>query len=500
MLLVHQMICLRRQTLSQIEVQLAKEKKAECATYHVAIVAQLMNEIRRGLIDLKTPSSKEGLPSRNVEVDNEALHSQQIGDVNLSIVEIAVVDSHVLYEKGKGVVDQFTLTESEDEITSLEDRVKGESPVGERTRETHDSLLLDALQSNPGVDVSEIQVEYPVGDVRREEHDESINVGTPMESPDVGEGSVQSRGGESSEENDDDFANIMDVASFAVDMTCDIVIDEFALFITKRQRRCEIFEKFINPQDLPPELFKPTDNNTGIESSMKSLDAVAVCFPRYWKKQMKQSWEELGAKKVETEKVVDPTPPAAPASTPEAEPVVEAPKEIVADEKAIVAPALPPPEEEKEKEKTDDSKALVVVENKTPEPAEEKKEGSIDRDTVLARVATEKRLSLIKAWEESEKSKAENKAQKKVSEIAAWENSKKANLDVELKKIEEKLEKKKAEYTEKMKNKIALLHKEAEEKRAMIEAKRGEDLLKAEEVAAKYRATGTAPKKILGIF
>lgn len=51
-----------------------------------------------------------------------------------------------------------------------------------------------------------------------------------------------------------------------------------------------------------------------------------------------------------------------------------------------------------------------------------------------------------------------------------------------------------------MKNKIALLHKEAEEKRAMIEAKRGEDLLKAEELAAKYRATGTAPKKILGIF
>jgi len=30
-------------------------------------------------------------------------------------------------------------------------------------------------------------------------------------------------------------------------------------------------------------------------------------------------------------------------------------------------------------------------------------------DAVLARVATEKRLSLIKAWEESEKSKADNK-------------------------------------------------------------------------------------------
>lgn len=53
---------------------------------------------------------------------------------------------------------------------------------------------------------------------------------------------------------------------------------------------------------------------------------------------------------------------------------------------------------------------------------------------------------------------------------------------------------------EKMKNKIALIHKEAEEKRAMIEAKRGEDHLKAEETAAKHRATGTAPKKLLGCF
>lgn len=66
--------------------------------------------------------------------------------------------------------------------------------------------------------------------------------------------------------------------------------------------------------------------------------------------------------------------------------------------------------------------------------------------------------------------------------------------------LQEKLEKQKAEYIEKMKNKIAALHKTAEEKRAMIEAKRGEDLLKAEEIAAKYRATGTAPKKILGCF
>lgn len=65
---------------------------------------------------------------------------------------------------------------------------------------------------------------------------------------------------------------------------------------------------------------------------------------------------------------------------------------------------------------------------------------------------------------------------------------------------QEQLEKKKAECMEKMKNKIAMIHKEAEEKKAIVEAKRGEDLLKAEEMAAKYRATGSSPKKLLGIF
>ncbi|URE15322.1 Remorin, N-terminal region [Musa troglodytarum] len=84
--------------------------------------------------------------------------------------------------------------------------------------------------------------------------------------------------------------------------------------------------------------------------------------------------------------------------------------------------------------------------------------------------------------------------------ILSWENSKKAALEAELRMIEEKLEKKKAEYAEKMKNKIAMIHKEAEEKRALVEAKRGEDLLKAEETAVKYRSTGHTPKKGIGCF
>ncbi|GMN64224.1 hypothetical protein TIFTF001_033292 [Ficus carica] len=92
------------------------------------------------------------------------------------------------------------------------------------------------------------------------------------------------------------------------------------------------------------------------------------------------------------------------------------------------------------------------------------------------------------------------KAQKKFSSITAWENSKKAALEAKLRKKEEELEKKKAEYAEKMKNKVAFLHKKAEEKRAAVEANRGEELLKAEEMAAKYRATGNTPKKLLGCF
>ncbi|EYU25090.1 hypothetical protein MIMGU_mgv1a014261mg [Erythranthe guttata] len=192
---------------------------------------------------------------------------------------------------------------------------------------------------------------------------------------------------------------------------------------------------------------------------------------------------EEEAKKVEPESCVEAPPPVA----------AEPPKEV-AEEKALVVPPPPPVEE-----KADDCKALAIVEK--PEAVEEKKlEGSINRDAVLSRVATEKRMSLIKAWEESEKSKAENKAQKKVSAIGAWENSRKATLEAELKKIEEQLEIKKAQYIEKLKNKVAYVHKAAEEKRANVEAQRGEELLKAEEVAAKYRATGTGPKKLLGCF
>ncbi|XP_028080458.1 remorin 1.4-like [Camellia sinensis] len=92
------------------------------------------------------------------------------------------------------------------------------------------------------------------------------------------------------------------------------------------------------------------------------------------------------------------------------------------------------------------------------------------------------------------------RAYKKLSAIGAWENSRKAIVEAQLKKIEEKLEKKRAEYAEKMNNKKSEIHKAAEEKRVMVEAKRGEDILTVEEIAAKFRSTGNTPKRIFGCF
>ncbi|ONK79680.1 uncharacterized protein A4U43_C01F8940 [Asparagus officinalis] len=87
-----------------------------------------------------------------------------------------------------------------------------------------------------------------------------------------------------------------------------------------------------------------------------------------------------------------------------------------------------------------------------------------------------------------------------MASISSWENSKQASIEAEMKKMEEALEKKKAQYAEKIKNKVAIIHKAAEERRALVEAKRGQQLLKVEEEAARYRATGDLPKKGTGWF
>ncbi|XP_039826088.1 remorin-like [Panicum virgatum] len=175
---------------------------------------------------------------------------------------------------------------------------------------------------------------------------------------------------------------------------------------------------------------------------------------------------------------------------------VEATKDI-AEEKAIV-PLPTPPAAPKVDKPADDSKAIVVVKDAAEKPAATG--GSTERDAYLAKIVSEKRLTLITAWEESEKARAENRAAKKLAYITSWEKAKKAEMEAELKKMEEQLEKKKAAYEEKLKNKLAMLHKTAEEKRALTEAKRGEEMIMAEELAAKYRAKGEAPTKLFGLL
>ncbi|KAJ7004029.1 hypothetical protein NC653_009039 [Populus alba x Populus x berolinensis] len=163
-----------------------------------------------------------------------------------------------------------------------------------------------------------------------------------------------------------------------------------------------------------------------------------------------------------------------------------------------------PVQEEKEASLNDaaNEKSLVPVSEKAADPTadESVSGGSNNRehidlyrssDAILSRVETEKRCALIKAWVENEKAKVENKAHKKLSAIGSWETTKKVSVEAKIQKFEEKLERKKAEYAEKMKNRAAELHKTAEEKKAMIEAKKSEECLKVEETAAKFRATGS---------
>uniref|UniRef100_J3LF80 Remorin C-terminal domain-containing protein n=1 Tax=Oryza brachyantha TaxID=4533 RepID=J3LF80_ORYBR len=181
------------------------------------------------------------------------------------------------------------------------------------------------------------------------------------------------------------------------------------------------------------------------------------------------------------------------------------------EEKAVILAPSPASKTEDAEPPADDSKALVVfVEKVVDKPhAEKAPPTSNDRAKLkpeyfsavaLAKVETDKRESLIKAWEDNEKAKAENRASKKLLDIISWENTKKAVIKTQLRKKEEELERKKAEYGEKAKNKEAIVHREAEEKRAMVMARRGEEVIKAEEMAAKYRATGVTPKKNLGCF
>ncbi|WOL13325.1 remorin-like [Canna indica] len=162
------------------------------------------------------------------------------------------------------------------------------------------------------------------------------------------------------------------------------------------------------------------------------------------------------------------------------------PEPVGAAEGKVAVPLPQPPVE-----KPEENKASMMDSSSLQRTVE----SSAGRDARLALVENQKTMSLIEAWERSEMTKVETKAEKKMTAIHSWENSKKATLEADISKMEEKLEKKKAEYAEKQKNKIAMIHKEGVEKRAMVQVNRAEATLKIEEAATKYRACGVTPKK-----
>lgn len=164
-----------------------------------------------------------------------------------------------------------------------------------------------------------------------------------------------------------------------------------------------------------------------------------------------------------------------------------------------------PPVQENDSQKHETNKKLTspspLVQNVVDDGAGQKDTGdSTDKDALLAKVVVEKRFALIRAWEESEKTKADNRAHKKLSAVGLWEDGKKASVEAQLKKIEQDMERKKVEYVEKMKNKVAEIHRSAEEKRAIVKAKRMEEFVDLEDTAEKLRSLAETPRKLFSCF
>ncbi|VVA93611.1 unnamed protein product [Arabis nemorensis] len=110
----------------------------------------------------------------------------------------------------------------------------------------------------------------------------------------------------------------------------------------------------------------------------------------------------------------------------------------------------------------------------------------------LAEIEKEKRLALIKSWEDNEKAKAQTKAYRELCSIESWENNMKAILELDLKKMEESLKVEKAEYSKRLKKKIPEIEKIAEAKREKIEKQKVQESIKVKKMSEKLSATPSA--------
>lgn len=97
------------------------------------------------------------------------------------------------------------------------------------------------------------------------------------------------------------------------------------------------------------------------------------------------------------------------------------------------------------------------------------------------------------AWEEAEKAKYMARFNREEINIQAWEDHQKAKTEAEMRQIEVEVERMRAKAQDKLMNKVAAVHRKAEEKLAAAEAKRNCHAAKAEQKADYIRKTGRFP-------
>jgi len=122
---------------------------------------------------------------------------------------------------------------------------------------------------------------------------------------------------------------------------------------------------------------------------------------------------------------------------------------------------------------------------------------STPKELALQKVKRDEIEAKAVAWEEAKMAKVDNRFKRDEAIIGAWENEQKVKANIKMKKVERKLEEKKAMAFEKMQNEIAKAHKKEANRRAVAEARRGAAKAKISEASDRIRSLGRFPKKFL---
>ncbi|CAN8254418.1 unnamed protein product [Cochlearia groenlandica] len=113
----------------------------------------------------------------------------------------------------------------------------------------------------------------------------------------------------------------------------------------------------------------------------------------------------------------------------------------------------------------------------------------------VQRVKRDEVEAKITAWQTAKVAKINNRFKRQDAVINGLLNEQVHKANSLMKKIERKLEERRAKATEKTQNKVAKAQRKAEEKRATAEAKRGTEVARVLEVSNLMRAVGRPPAK-----